>query len=306
MFRNPHQLLVYLVALEDSEDDHDRDFLRSGQALSERLVTDGHFDQSFAGRDFAELGRLLWRLKQDGSITFIDTHGPSRVGGRLDPQLSSLTRDDVSNFASLKVSYAQDERQRWPTRLHRRTPSQSVPPSALPSNKAPSGQRRSSRRSRSSTYKPLSASSGRTPRRPVDDRRRGARARSRPRHDRRAARLPKREDRDTAREHRQRSSDCGGDRRRRRGPRTHPLRRAALAPLASRKSDQPAYESAGPGNHCPCMRRAKCRFRSTLVNRHAADADRECLHPHQYTPLVIKGSAVRIRASASSIEANRL
>ncbi len=103
MFRNPHQLLVYLVALEDSEDDHDRDFLRSGQALSERLVTDGHFDQSFADRDFAELGRLLWRLKQDGSITFIDTHGPSRVGGRLDPQLSSLTRDDVSNFASLEV-----------------------------------------------------------------------------------------------------------------------------------------------------------------------------------------------------------
>jgi hypothetical protein len=103
MFRNARELLVYLIALEDSEDDHERDFLRSGQALSERLIADGIFDRSSPDRDFAELGRLLWRLKQADSITFIDTHGPSRVGGRLDPALSSLTRDDVSNFANIEV-----------------------------------------------------------------------------------------------------------------------------------------------------------------------------------------------------------
>jgi hypothetical protein len=99
-FRNEHELLVYLVRLDESEN---KWRMSPGQTLVALLREDGHFDPAHQRREYAELGQMLQRLKDDEQITFIDTVGRNLPNGRPDPYYASFTRDDVNKFDGIQV-----------------------------------------------------------------------------------------------------------------------------------------------------------------------------------------------------------
>src|SRR5581483_2100934 len=99
-FRNEHELLIYLVQLDDSED---RWRLTSGQQLGFHLRDEGRLDASRPDQEYAELGRMLWALKEDGSISFADRAAEWTPGRRRDPSFTSFTMDDVWKFENIAI-----------------------------------------------------------------------------------------------------------------------------------------------------------------------------------------------------------
>ena len=101
MFKNRHDLLIYLVAVADSEDGWR---LRNGQTFAEKLRDEGLFDPSQPDREYAELGKLLWALKQDGSITLIDHAANQGPNPQPRQPWTSFTMNDVSQFSDIDVT----------------------------------------------------------------------------------------------------------------------------------------------------------------------------------------------------------
>jgi hypothetical protein len=101
MFLNSHELLVYLVRLDDTEQ---RWHMMSGQQFGDLLRTEDRLDPARPDQEYRELGKMLWALKADGSITFVDTVGKSLQGGRPDPHYAGFTMNDVFQFANIQVT----------------------------------------------------------------------------------------------------------------------------------------------------------------------------------------------------------
>lgn len=99
-FVNEHELLVYLVRLDDTQD---RWRLSSGQQLAFHLRDEELLDPTKADQEYAELGRMLWRLKEDNSISFFDRAAEVSPGRRRDPSFLSFTMDDVWKFESIVI-----------------------------------------------------------------------------------------------------------------------------------------------------------------------------------------------------------
>ena len=72
-FLNAHELLAYLVHLEGTDD---KWRMSSGQQLGDFLRTDGRLDSTRPDQEYAELGRMLWALKQDGSVEHREPRHP--------------------------------------------------------------------------------------------------------------------------------------------------------------------------------------------------------------------------------------
>jgi hypothetical protein len=66
-FRNRNDLLSYIVALSDSEN---HGVLNTGEGLVRQLLAEGviNHDES----DYTALVRMLWSLKDEGSLAFVD------------------------------------------------------------------------------------------------------------------------------------------------------------------------------------------------------------------------------------------
>lgn len=100
-FKNRHDLLIYLVTVVDSDDGWR---LRNGQSLSEKLRDEGLLDPSQPDREYAELGKLLWALKQDDSITLIDHAANQGPNPQPRQPWASFTMNDVFQFADIDVT----------------------------------------------------------------------------------------------------------------------------------------------------------------------------------------------------------
>ena len=100
-FRNKQDLLIYLVALSDTEDAWR---LQSGQQLGDHLRIEGRLDSQHPDREYAELGRMLWSLKEDGSIRLEDTAMGSGPTARVRPAFGGFTMDDVFKFSGIEVT----------------------------------------------------------------------------------------------------------------------------------------------------------------------------------------------------------
>lgn len=97
-FRNPHDVLVYLVQLSDS----DRAWkLNRGQDLFEAARDDGLVEWSES--EISQLARHLWTLEADGSITFQDYAGMQMPGGTRN-QYAGLTYNDLAQAANITVT----------------------------------------------------------------------------------------------------------------------------------------------------------------------------------------------------------
>jgi hypothetical protein len=99
-FRNQHELLGYLVELDDSDS---RWRLQSGLQLAEQLRNDARLDPTQPDREYDELGRMLWSLKDDDSIRFFDSANQGPSPRRRQP-FASFTMDDVQKFANIEVT----------------------------------------------------------------------------------------------------------------------------------------------------------------------------------------------------------
>lgn len=99
-FLNEHELLAYLVRLDGTED---RWRLSSGQQLAFQLRDGGLLDATRPDQEYAELGQMLWRLKDDNSISFIDSAAENNPSRRRDPRFLSFTMDDVWKFEQIVV-----------------------------------------------------------------------------------------------------------------------------------------------------------------------------------------------------------
>jgi hypothetical protein len=99
-FLNEHELLTYLVQLDDTED---RWKLRSGQQFADHLRTEGLLDVGRPEQEYAELGRMLWRLQADNSISYIDFAANNDPSRRRDPSFLNFTMDDVWKFENIVV-----------------------------------------------------------------------------------------------------------------------------------------------------------------------------------------------------------
>jgi hypothetical protein len=96
-FRNPHDLLAYLVDLSNS----DRAWkLSRGQDLVDAARDDGLLEWNES--EISQLARYLWMLKGDGSVTFQDYAGTQIMGGRKD--WVGLTHNDISQAANITVT----------------------------------------------------------------------------------------------------------------------------------------------------------------------------------------------------------
>jgi len=98
VFRTPHDLLVYLVELSDSEQSW---FLNRGQELVQQALRDGKIEHSES--DYSQMARLLWALEADGSITFQDYAGMQVIGGRRNPNVG-LTYNDLVQASDITVT----------------------------------------------------------------------------------------------------------------------------------------------------------------------------------------------------------
>jgi hypothetical protein len=83
-FRTAHDLLVYLVALSDSDR---ASMLRTGSYVMDELVNEGAIE--WKDQDFAQLARFLFALRDDGSITFTD-HGEQVRGLYASPGFNDI------------------------------------------------------------------------------------------------------------------------------------------------------------------------------------------------------------------------
>ena len=99
-FLNEHELLTYLVQLDGAED---RWKLTSGKELADHLRTEGLLDVSRPEQEYAELGRMLWRLQDDDSISYVDFAADNDPSRRRDPSFLNFTMDDVWKFQNIVV-----------------------------------------------------------------------------------------------------------------------------------------------------------------------------------------------------------
>ena len=99
-FLNEHELLAYLVRLDDTEE---RWRLSSGQQLALHLHDEGLLDATRPEQEYAALGRMLWLLKEDGSIAFADRAAEWSPSRRRDPSFPSFTMDDVYKFENITI-----------------------------------------------------------------------------------------------------------------------------------------------------------------------------------------------------------
>ena len=99
-FLNEHELLAYLVQLDDTEG---RWRLSSGKELGDHLRTEGLLDATRPDQEYAELGRMLWRLQDDRSISYVDFAANADPSRRRDPSFLSFTMDDVWKFQNIVV-----------------------------------------------------------------------------------------------------------------------------------------------------------------------------------------------------------
>lgn len=99
--RNPHDLLIYLVELSDS----DRAWmLNVGRDLYEAARADGRAEWSES--EFAQFAQYLWKLEADGSVTFED-HAARTMPGDLPHRrapYAGLTYNDLSQAANITVT----------------------------------------------------------------------------------------------------------------------------------------------------------------------------------------------------------
>jgi len=102
-FRNEHDLLAYLVRLYDSEN---KWRLSSGQQLAFHLRDEGLLDPSRPDQEYAELGRMLWALKEDDAISFVDGASRQQPHRPRNPSFLSFTMDDVFKFEDIAVRLA--------------------------------------------------------------------------------------------------------------------------------------------------------------------------------------------------------
>jgi hypothetical protein len=99
-FRNEHELLTYLVRLDGTDD---RWRLSSGQQLAFHFRDEGLLDATRPDQEYAELGRMLWRLQDDQSISYVDFAANTDPSRRRDPSFLSFTMDDVWKFQDIVV-----------------------------------------------------------------------------------------------------------------------------------------------------------------------------------------------------------
>jgi hypothetical protein len=99
-FLNEHELLAYLVRLDGTED---RWRLSSGQQLAFHLQDEGLLDATRPDQEYSELGRMLCRLNDDDSISFVDSAAETYPGRRRDPRFLSFTMDDVWKFENIVI-----------------------------------------------------------------------------------------------------------------------------------------------------------------------------------------------------------
>ncbi len=97
-FRTPHDLLIYLVELSDSDQSW---LLNRGQELVQQALQDGKIEHSEG--DYSQMARLLWALEGDGSITFRDYAGMQVMGGTRNPNMG-LTYNDLVQASDITVT----------------------------------------------------------------------------------------------------------------------------------------------------------------------------------------------------------
>ena len=100
-FRNPHDVLIYLVRLSDS----DRAWmLNTGRDLYQAARDDGLAE--WRESEIAQFAQYVWMLEADGSITFEDYAAramPGDLPHRRPPYLG-LTNNDLSQAANITVT----------------------------------------------------------------------------------------------------------------------------------------------------------------------------------------------------------
>lgn len=72
--------------------------------MGNHLRIDGKLDAQRPDQEYADLGRMLWSLKEDGSVTFEDT---AMGGGPYAPVrkvFAGFTMDDVWKFSNIEVT----------------------------------------------------------------------------------------------------------------------------------------------------------------------------------------------------------
>jgi hypothetical protein len=74
--------------------------------LGDHLRIEGKLDGSRPDQEYAELGRMLWSLRGDGSVTFEDTAMGGGPSARVRQPFSGFTMDDVWKFSQIEVTGA--------------------------------------------------------------------------------------------------------------------------------------------------------------------------------------------------------